>query len=257
MPSDRIVLAIAGSDPSSGAGVQADLKTLADLGVVGISAITAITAQDDEKVLAIHPTPADVLTQQLSTACRDKEISAVKVGMVATKANARAISWFLKRLDPDNVVVDPVLHSSSGTSLLEADALPFYRQHLLPLATVITPNIPEASALAGMQVAGLDAMRKAAEVIHRDTIKLRDRISKPLAVIVKGGHLEGDAVDVLFDGERYHSFTAPRIVGASPRGTGCRFASAIAAQLAKGESLGTAVNRAKEYLAWYIEKAMG
>ncbi len=257
MTSKRVILAIAGSDPSGGAGVQADLKTFSDLGVEGISAITAITAQDEEHVLAIHPTPADVLTQQLSTACNGREIAAVKIGMVATKANARAIAWFLKRIDALHVVIDPVLHSSSGSALLEADALPFYRQHLLPLATVITPNIPEASALAGMQVAGLDTMQKAAEVIHRETIRMREKSTKPLAVIVKGGHLEGDAVDVLFDGEKYHSFTAPRIAlaGRSPRGTGCRFASAIAAHLAKGENLSTAVSRAKDYLAWYIEKA--
>jgi hydroxymethylpyrimidine/phosphomethylpyrimidine kinase len=255
MESKRYVLAIAGSDPSGGAGVQADLKTIADQGLTGISAITAITAQDDEQVLSIHPTPADVLTQQLATAVTGKEIGAVKIGMVATKANARAIEWFLKRTDVEHVVIDPILHSSSGTPLMDADALPFYRQHLLPLATVITPNIPEASALAGMQVASLDSMRKAAEAIYNDTLKLRDKIHKPLAVIVKGGHLSGDAIDVLFDGEKYHSFTAPRITGRQPRGTGCRFASAIAANLAKGEPLLDAVGRAKDYMAWYIERA--
>lgn len=255
MESKRYVLAIAGSDPSGGAGVQADLKTIADQGLLGISAITAITAQDDDKVLAIHPTPADVLTQQLATATGGKEIAAVKIGMVATKVNARAIEWFLSRCGIEHIVIDPILHSSSGTPLLEADALPFYRQHLLPLATVITPNIAEASALAGMQVASLDAMRKAAEAIYIDTVKLRNKIQKPLAVIVKGGHLSGDAVDVLFDGEKYHSFTAPRIEGRSPRGTGCRFASAIASSLAKGEPLMNAVSRAKDYMAWYIEKA--
>lgn len=251
----RVVLTIAGSDPSGGAGVQADLKTFSDLGIEGISAITAITAQDDERVLSIHPTPADVLTQQLSTACKGRELAAVKIGMVATKANARAIAWFLKRTDTAHVVIDPVLHSSSGTSLLEGNALPLYRQQLLPLATVITPNMAEASVLAGMQVAGLDTMQKAAEVIHRDTYRLRGGIKRPLAIIVKGGHLTGDAVDVLFDGEKFHSFSAPRILGKSPRGTGCRFASAIAAHLAKGESLSNAISRAKDYLVWYIEKA--
>ena len=255
MTSKRVVLAIAGSDPSGGAGVQADLKTFSDLGVEGISAITAITAQDDEHVLSIHPTPADVLTQQLSTACTGRELAAVKIGMVVTKANARAIAWFLKRVDSPHVVIDPVLHSSSGTSLLEANALSFFKQQLLPQATVITPNIPEASALAGMQVSGLETMQKAAEAIHQEVLRLRAGVTKPLAVIVKGGHLEGDAVDVLFDGEKFHSFSASRIAGRSPRGTGCRFASAIAAHLAKGEALGTAISRAKDYLAWYIEKA--
>ncbi len=251
----RVVLAIAGSDPSGGAGVQADLRTLSDLGLEGISAITAITAQDDEQVLAIHPTPADVLTQQLATATRDRELAAVKIGMVGTKANARAICWFLKRLEGTPIVLDPVMNSSSGTPLIEAEALQLYRQQLMPLATVLTPNLPEASVFAGMQVANLETMRKAAEVIHREMVSLRDGLIKPLYVIVKGGHLEGDAVDVLFDGEKYHSFTAPRIPGRPPRGTGCRFASAIAAHLAKGENILTAVSRAKEYLAWYIQKA--
>jgi hydroxymethylpyrimidine/phosphomethylpyrimidine kinase len=252
----KIVLSIAGSDPSGGAGVQADLRTLSDIGVEGISAITAITAQDDDAVLAIHPTPADILTQQIATACNGKDIAAIKIGMVATKANARAIAWFLKRSVADHVVIDPVLHSSSGMALIESAALPFYRQELLPLASVITPNLDEAEALAGMKVTGLDAMRKAAEVIHGDVSKLKGPKGGPLAILVKGGHLDGDAVDVLYDGEKYHSFPAPRIMGANPRGTGCRFASAIAAHLAKGENLTTAISRAKEYMAWYIEKAI-
>jgi hydroxymethylpyrimidine/phosphomethylpyrimidine kinase len=251
----KIVLAIGGSDPSGGAGVQADLKTLSALGVTGISAITAITAQNEEDVLAIHPTPADVLTQQISTACKGQRIDAIKIGMVATKANARAIAWFLRRTEVAHGVIDPVLHSSTGRALLEANALPFYRQQLLPLASVITPNLDEAQALAGMQVASLDTMHKAAEEIHNVIARLRGGLKKPLAILIKGGHLEGDAVDVLFDGEKFHSFPAPRIYGASPRGTGCRFASAIAVHLAKGENLVTAVTRAKEYLAWYIEKA--
>ncbi len=257
MTSKRTVLAIGGSDPSGGAGVQADLKTLADLGIDAISAITAITAQDDERVLSIHPTPADVLTQQLATACAGREIAAVKIGMVATKSNVRALAWFLRGMDVQNIVIDPVLHSSSGSALLDGDALPLFKQQLLPLATVITPNIPESSALAGMQVTSLDAMRKAAESIHQGVLKMRDKIHKPLAIVVKGGHLSGDAIDVLFDGEKYHSFSSPRIEGKSPRGTGCRFASAIAANLAKGEALTSAVSRAKEYMAWYIEKAVG
>lgn len=254
---DRVILIIAGSDPSGGAGVQADLKTLADLGEAGISAITAITADDEESILAIHPTPADVLTQQISSACKGKELSAIKIGMVATKSNARAIEWFLKRAAAPHVVIDPVLRSSSGVALLEAGAFTFYRQRLLPLATVVTPNLAEAEALAGMQVASLDAMSTAAAAIHAELIKYRGESKRPLAVLVKGGHLKGDAVDVLFDGEKHHTFPAARIAGCDPRGTGCRFASAIAAHLAKGEGLVTAVSRAKEYLAWYIAKAPG
>ena len=250
----KIVLTIAGSDPSGGAGVQADLKTLADLGVTGISAITAITAQDDNQVIAIHPTPADILTQQLSTACKGRTVSAIKIGMVATRANARAITWFLKWINVENVIVDPVLHSSSGFPLLEADAYTFYRQQLLPHATVITPNLAEATAFAGMHVSDLDMMRKAAEIIHKETARLRGGIKKPLAVIIKGGHLGGDPVDILYDGEKSHSFPATRIPGKSPRGTGCRFASAIAAYLALGYDLHSSIPPAKEYMAKYIKQ---
>lgn len=251
------VLTIAGSDSSGGAGVSADLKVFSDLGVGGISAITAITAQDDESVVAIHPTPADVLTQQLSTACRGRKIDAIKIGMVATKANARAIAWFLRRINAPHVVIDPILHSSSGTALLEAEALAFYRQQLLPLATVVTPNLAEAGTLAGMQVASLETMRTAAEIIHGELARLGACAGKSLAIIVKGGHLKGDAVDVLFDGEKFHSFPAGRISGKSPRGTGCRFSSAIAAYLANGETLVNAVEKAKEYLAGYIRSMSG
>ncbi len=251
----KYVLAIAGSDPSGGAGVHADVRTLSDLGVHALMAITAITAQNDEAVIAIHPTPADVLTQQISTACKGKEIAAVKIGMVATKANVRAITWSLQQIKSAHVVIDPIMHSSSGAALLESNAIALYRQTLLPLATVVTPNLMEAQALAGMQVASLETMRTAAEVIHGDLIKRRGGAGRQLSVIIKGGHLEGDAIDVLFDGEKFHSFSAPRIPGLSPRGTGCRFSSAIAAHLAKGEPITSAVPRAKEYLAWYIERA--
>lgn len=253
---EKIVLTIAGSDPSGGAGVQADLRTFAHFNVTGLSAITAITAQNAEEVLAIHPTPADVLTQQLSTACKGNILDAIKIGMVATKANVKTLVWFLHHTLSDHIVIDPVFHSSGGTPLLETKALAVYKQQLLPLATVITPNLQEAGVLAGMQVATLDTMRKAAEVIRTDAVRLRGEVEKSLAVLVKGGHLEGDAVDVLFDGEKYFSFPAKRISGPSPRGTGCRFSSAIAACLALGDDLQTAIKRAKEYLAMYISRVV-
>lgn len=248
------MLTIAGSDPSGGAGVQADLETFQAFRVTGICAITAITAQNSQEVLAIHPTPADILTQQLSTACKDKVVGAVKIGMVATLTNVRAIIWFLHHMNFRHVVIDPVLHSSTGTPLLETKALAMFRQQLLPLATVITPNLQEASVIAGMQVSTLDTMRKAAENIHQETIRFRGGGGNPLSVLVKGGHLEGDAVDVLFDGQKYYSFTASRIPGLPPRGTGCRFSAAIAASLSLGDDLQTAIKKAKDYLAQYITR---
>lgn len=249
-----IVLTIAGSDPSGGAGAQADLRVLSDMGVKGVSAITAITAQDDEEVLAIHPTRADILTQQLSTACRKLPPDAIKIGMVATQANIRTIIWFLNHTKVPHVVIDPVMHSSSGTPLLESSAYPMYRQQLLPLASVITPNLMEAQALAGMQVNSIETMRTAVRAIYLDTIKLRSSSGKPLAVIIKGGHLEGDPIDVMFDGTEVREYRADRIPGRSPRGTGCRFSSAIAARLALGDSLDAAVKAAKEYMGKYISK---
>lgn len=252
MSLEKTVMTIAGSDPSGGAGIQADLETFTAFKVLGLSVITAITAQNTEGVLAVHPTPADILTQQLSTAGKGKHLEVVKIGMVATQTNVKALVWFLNHTPLKEVVIDPVLHSSSGTPLLETKALALFKQQLLPLGTVITPNLQEAGVLAGMQVATLDTMRKAAEIIHKEAVKFRGGVSKPLAVIVKGGHLEGDAVDVLYDGEKYLSFTARRISGASPRGTGCRFSAAIAACLALGDQLPVAVERAKGYLARYI-----
>lgn len=255
-PSDKkFVLIIAGSDPSGGAGVQADLKTVTDCGAQGVSAITAITAQTDEAVVALYPTPADLLTQQLSTACRGRTISAVKVGMVATRTNIRAIAWFLRHLESPPIVIDPILHSSSGVALLEDKATVFYRRELLPMGHLITPNLPEASALAGMQVASVDTMRTAAKNIFEDIIRFCSKRTHPLSVIIKGGHLSGDAIDILYDGENFHQFVAPRIPGKSPRGTGCRFSSAIAAFLAQGESLSVAIEKAKNYLCKYILEA--
>jgi len=251
-PEKKVVLAIAGSDPSGGAGVQADLKTLSDCGVRGISAITAITAQTDQAVIAIHPTPADILSQQLSTACKKQIPDAVKIGMVATQANIRVISWFLKQLKTSHVILDPILHSSSGIALLESKATAFYRQELFPLATVITPNLSEASALAGMQVANLETMRTAAKVIYDHVMQFRSQNAPALAILIKGGHLQGDAVDMLYDGQQFLPFSAARIPGKNPRGTGCRFSSALAASLAKGRLLPEATSEAKEYLRSYI-----
>ena len=248
------VLTIAGSDPSGGAGVQADLTTLKDFGVPALFAITAITAQNDDKVLQIHPTPADVLTQQLSAACAGKEIGAVKIGMVASQSNVRALVWFLNFKKFPQVVIDPILHSSSGTPLLEKKATDFFRQQLLPLATVITPNLPEAETFVGGRIYNDEAQSNAARQIYQEIHAMREGKfpDRPLAIIIKGGHHENEAVDLLYDGHQTHFFRAAKIPGRSPRGTGCRFSSAIAAGLSQGQPLKEAVQGAKDYLIKYI-----
>lgn len=252
MENKKIVLTIAGSDPSGGAGAQADLRVFSDMQVKGVSAITAITAQDEDELLAIHPTRTDILTQQLSTACKDFVPDAIKIGMIATQANVRAIIWFLGHTKTPHIVIDPVFHSGTGTPLLETKALSMYRQQLLPYATVITPNLMEAEVLAGMQVNSVETMETAAKTIYEDTLKLRGGEKKPLFIVIKGGHLKDKAIDILFDGEKMEKFEAEKISGPIPRGTGCRFSSAIAARLALGDDIFSAVRHAKEYLGKYI-----
>ena len=251
----KIVLTIAGSDPTGGAGVNADLEAINNLEVKGIFAITALTAQDKDRVFTIHPTGADVLSQQLSSAVRLNPPNAIKIGMVATLANVRVVSWFLKRYSNIPIIVDPILHSSSGYPLLEQDAVKFYQRELLTKATVVTPNIPEAEFLAGQQIMSVKTMEAAAKMIHDEIKKMRESDDRSLAVIVKGGHLKGeDVVDVLYDGEGWKYFSDKKIPGESPRGTGCRFASAVAAALANGDSLISAIEKARKFLRDYISK---
>lgn len=247
------VLTIAGSDPSSGAGLQADLYTFHDFGCRGHSVVTAITAQTNDRVLGVWPTPGDVLTQQLATAADRVEISAVKVGMLATASNVWATIWFLKSRKHGHVVIDPLLHSSSGLPLLDKSAIPIFQQQLLPYATVITPNIPEAMALAGMQVANLEGMEVAAKVIYDETYRLRGGGDKPLYVVIKGGHLKGDPTDVVYDGQRHEHLFGERLPGGI-HGSGCRFSSALAAGLAKGLTILDAVSTAKDYVSGLIAK---
>lgn len=247
------VLTIAGSDPTSGAGLQADLKTISDLGCEGRSAVTAITAQTEDRVLGVWPTPADVLTQQVATAAAKADLRAIKVGLVFSAANVWALIWFLRGRTNIPVIVDPLLHSSSGFPLLDAKAVPIFKQHLLPLATVVTPNLAEAMALAGMQVASLEGMEKAAQTIHDEIFRLRGGGQKPLAVVVKGGHLPGTPIDIVFDGSALHRIDGVRAEG-SIHGSGCRYASAIAAGMAKGLPLLDAVQTAKAYVETLIRE---
>jgi len=240
----RAVLTIAGSDSSAGAGIQADLKTFAAHGLYGVSAITAITAQNTQGVVATSALPADVVTLQIEAVVGDIELHATKIGMLATSAIVEAVAAAVAGLELPNVVVDPVIRATSGPRLLDEEGVGALCAELLPRARVVTPNLPEAEMLSGLSVGSLDDVRRAAEAIHA-----RART----AVIVKGGHGSGeDVVDLLFDGVRFTEIRTSRVRAVSRHGTGCTHASAIAAQLAMGQSLVDAARLAQAYVAGAI-----
>jgi hydroxymethylpyrimidine/phosphomethylpyrimidine kinase len=233
-------LTIAGSDSGGGAGIQADLKTFAALGVYGTSAITAVTAQNTLGVSAVVTLPADIVTAQIEAVVSDIGADAVKTGMLANAAIVHAVAAAIASLELPKVVVDPVMVAKSGDRLLDDDAVEAMRAELLPRALVVTPNVPEAEQLARMSIGSLDDAREAARAIHR---------LGPTAVVLKGGHLSGDeAVDLLYDGHAFREYRAPRQHARHTHGTGCTFAAAIAAGLAKGQPLAEAVGIAKEYV---------
>lgn len=243
-----VALTIAGSDSGGGAGIQADLKTFQALGAYGASVITAITAQNTLAVTAVHEVPESVIAAQLDAVASDLGVDGAKTGMlssasiIATVAD-RVRHWGLQRV----LVVDPVMVSKSGARLLREDAVQALTQQLLPLAAVLTPNLPEAEVLLGRRIRSLEDMHQAA----RDLAALG-----PRAVVMKGGHFEGDPVDVLFDGAAFHTLPARRIDTKNTHGTGCTFSSAIAAQLALGKGVVDAVRAAKAYLNEAIVRAV-
>ena len=242
------ILTIAGSDSGGGAGIQADLKTFAAFGLFGTSAITAVTAQNTQGVSAIHELPVAIVAEQIDAVVADLRPQAVKVGMLSTVAIVEVVADALRRHNLQNVVIDPVMVAKSGDRLLRREAVEALIRSLLPLATVLTPNLPEAEVLLGRPVRTLAAQEAAA----RDLVALG-----PHAVVVKGGHREGDAIDVLFAEGKSCRYTAQRIETRSTHGTGCTFSSAIAANLALGLPLKEAVGAAKRYLTGAIQHAPG
>jgi len=241
-------LTIAGSDSSGGAGIQADLKTFAALGVYGASVITALTAQNTKGVTGIHPVPADFVTAQLEAVFSDLDFGAVKIGMVADVAIIDVIAAALERARPKAVVLDPVMVATSGDRLLGAGAVGALKTKLIPLATVITPNLPEAAALINE---GIASSPDAIEAQGRRLLALGAR-----AVLIKGGHGEGsESIDYLLTRNSIETLSAPRIATRNTHGTGCSLSSAIAAGLAKGEDLATAVRNAKAFISAAIASA--
>ena len=235
------VLSIAGSDPSGGAGAQADLKTFAALRCHGMAAITALTAQNTRGVRAVHTPPADFVAAQIDAIFDDIDVAAVKIGMVATAEIAAAVAGRLAARKPGFVVLDPVLVATSGDSLGGPGLVDALLRELTPLADLVTPNIPEAMRLTGMRAPRDDADL---EALARALRALGAR-----AVLVKGGHLDGEmARDVLFDGGAARVYVAPRVATRNSHGTGCALSSAIAAFIARGLPLAAAVGAAKDYL---------
>jgi hydroxymethylpyrimidine kinase / phosphomethylpyrimidine kinase / thiamine-phosphate diphosphorylase len=233
------VLTIAGSDSGGGAGIQADLKTITALGGFGMSVITALTAQNTLGVQGIFEIPPDFVELQFDSVATDIGIDAAKTGMLASADILRAVARKIREYGIKKLVVDPVMVAKGGSSLVSNEAREILVGELLPLALVVTPNIPEAEVIAKMAIANVEGMKKAAAVIHAMGAG---------SVVVKGGHLDGDAVDIFYDGKKFHTLYAQRIDTRDTHGTGCTFAAAIATKLAQGYSVFEAVKAAKEYL---------
>jgi hydroxymethylpyrimidine/phosphomethylpyrimidine kinase len=236
------VLAIAGSDSAGGAGIQADLKTMLALGVHGMSVVCAVTAQNSVGVQGYWEVPPEAVRAQLASVLGDIPVQAVKTGMLASAAIVRTVSGMLAGL-PAPVVVDPVAVSKHGDSLLSPGTLDAVKEELLPLATVLTPNLLEAELLTGSQITDEAGMRRAAEALSA---------LGPRWVLVKGGHLPGNPVDLLFDGSQVIRFPGQRIASRHTHGTGCTLASAIASFLARGMRAPAAVEAAKDYVTGAI-----
>ncbi|MGH6760642.1 MAG: bifunctional hydroxymethylpyrimidine kinase/phosphomethylpyrimidine kinase [Phyllobacterium sp.] len=235
-----IALTIAGSDSSGGAGIQADLKAFSALGVYGASVLTAITAQNTGGVTAIETLSPKIVSAQIDAVLSDIDVDAIKIGMVSQAGIAEAIAEGLRKFGR-KAVLDPVMVATSGDRLLQMDAIETLKRELLPLALIVTPNLPEAALLANDSIAENEAqMTRQAERILADGAS---------AVLIKGGHgSTAESTDLLFDGNSVHRFSAPRLVTTHDHGTGCTLSAAIAAQLAKGDDLVLAVGAAKTYL---------
>lgn len=242
----RTVMTIAGSDSSGGAGIQADLKTFAAMGVYGTSAVTAITAQSTLGVHRVQAMAPDLVAAQIDAVMDDIGADAVKTGMLPSAGIVEIVADRVRERSLANLVVDPVIRAGSGEPLLSKEALVTLRDTLLPLALVVTPNLAEAAALTGEEVRDFKGMRAAAAKIAAMGAK---------NVVVTGGHLEGPAVDLLFDGSEYHELAAPRVDTANTHGSGCTFAAAIAASLAKGLDVRQAVVTAKAFVTKALQQS--
>lgn len=241
------VLSIAGSDCSGGAGIEADLKTFSANGVFGMSVIVSVVAENTARVIDIQDVTPDMIEKQIDAVFEDIIPDAVKIGMLSTPECMKAVARKLRQYQPSNVVIDPVMYAKNGCPLMNPMSVQALIQHIIPLADVLTPNIPEAEVITGMKILSITDMEEAAHRIYEMGCH---------AVIVKGGHYIGDAMDVLFDGKKFSYYKTKRINTKNTHGTGCTFSSAIATGLAKGYDVKRAVEKAKEYVTMAIEHSL-
>lgn len=243
----KTALTIAGSDSGGGAGIQADIKTMSALGVFGMSVITAVTAQNTMEVRSVQNIDIDIIRDQIEAVFDDIRVDAVKIGMLANAATVQVVTQTLQKYKPEYIVLDPVMISKGGHYLLQDSAVNALIKELLPIATLITPNIPEAEVLVGNAVQTEEDMYKAC---------IRLRQMGPKSVLIKGGHLVGDSNDLYYDGVDFHWFKSKRIATKNTHGTGCTLSSAIAANLAKGATMLDAVMSAKMYITTAITHSL-
>jgi hydroxymethylpyrimidine/phosphomethylpyrimidine kinase len=246
MPIAR-ALTIAGSDSGGGAGIQADLKTFSAMGVFGLTAVTAVTAQNTRDVTGITEIPPEMVARQIDAVVTDIGVDAAKTGMLSSAAIIEAVAERIRHHRLVRLVVDPVMIAKGGAALLRPDAVDALRRHILPLALVVTPNLPEAEALCGAAITTRAQMDDAAR---------RIAALGPRYVVVKGGHLEGAAVDAVYDGQRLEHLEAPRVATRNTHGTGCVFSAAIAAGLARHDDVPAAIRTAKAFVTAAIEGAL-
>ncbi len=241
------VLSIAGSDCSGGAGVQADLKTFSAHGVFGMSVIVSVVAENTCRVIDRQDIAPEMVGKQIDAVFEDIGADAVKIGMLSSSACMEAVAERMIYYQPENIVIDPVMYAKNGCPLMEVEAVGTLIREIIPLADVLTPNIPEAEKIAGMRIGSVSDMESAARKIYGMGAG---------AVVVKGGHATGSALDVLFDGKAFYRFEEERIPTKNTHGTGCTFSSAIASELAVGRSIPEAVENAKAYVTMAIRHSL-
>lgn len=240
-------MTIAGSDCSGGAGIQADLKTFSAHGTFGMSVIVSVVAENTSRVISIQDISPEIIKDQIDAIFDDITVDGVKIGMLSGIDSMKAVAEKLREYKPKNIVIDPVMIAKGGCALMQPNALKTLINEIIPLAFMLTPNIPEAETITGMKILNIEDMKKVAAAIHKMGTK---------NVLIKGGHSDGDAEDILFDGQEFYSYNTKRINTKNTHGTGCTFSSAITANLANGMDVTKAVKCAKDYVTMAIEHAL-